>query len=50
MRYRPLAEDEQDRVGDSDPVGEGRERGHRDEQDEDRLYLSQGVQLLSLEC
>ena len=31
------AEDEQDRVGDLDPVGECRERSHRDEQDEDRL-------------
>jgi hypothetical protein len=40
------AEYQQDRVGDLDPVGEGRERGHRDEQDEDRLYLRQSLRLL----
>ena len=47
-RHQP-AEDEQHRVGDPDPVGEGRERGHRDEQDENRLYLK-GVRPLSPKC
>ena len=36
---RQPAKDKQDRVRDADPVGEGREHGYRDEQDEDRLYL-----------
>lgn len=40
------ADDEQDRVGDRDPVSEGRSRGYRSEQDEDGLYLRQGPRLL----
>jgi hypothetical protein len=43
------AEYQQDRVGDLDLIGEGRERGHRDEQYEDCLYLRQGGRVLSLE-
>ena len=43
------AEYQQDRVGDHDLIGEGRERGHRDEQDEDCLYLKQGGRALSVE-
>src|SRR5215211_7490033 len=39
---RQPTEDEQDRVGNLDPIGEGRERGDRDEKDEDRLYLRHG--------
>jgi hypothetical protein len=47
-KHQPT-EDQQDRVGDPDPVGEGRERGHRREQYEDRFYLRQGARILSLE-
>jgi hypothetical protein len=44
------AQDQQDRVRNPDPVGEGCERGHRYQQYEDSLYLRQGRYLLSPEC